>query len=54
MDKMVLDKMVLTKWYGQNGTILCVVYILIQLNSIYIHIFFNQQSQINYKRIEEN
>ena len=35
-DKIVLDKMVRTKWYGQNGTILYFVYILIQLNSIYI------------------
>src|SRR6218665_3300478 len=35
-DKMVADKMVQTKWYGQNGTILYFVYILIQLNSIYI------------------
>jgi len=35
-DKMVLGKMVRTKWYGQNGTILFFVYILIQLNSIYI------------------
>ena len=35
-DKMVLDKMVWTKWYGQNGTILYFVYILIQLDSIYI------------------
>jgi len=25
-----------TKWYGQNGKILYFVYILIQLNSIYI------------------
>jgi len=35
-DKMVPDKMVRTKWYGQNGTILYFLYILIQLNSIYI------------------
>ena len=40
-DKMVrtkwyTDKMVWTKWDGQNGTILYFVYILIQLNSIYI------------------
>src|SRR6218665_3111861 len=35
-DKMVLDKMVWIKWHGQNGTILYFVYILIQLNSIYI------------------
>ena len=38
---MVADKMVRTKWYGQNGigqngTILYFVYILIELNSIYI------------------
>ena len=33
-DKMVLDKMVWTKWYGQNGAIVYFVYILIQLNSI--------------------
>ena len=31
-----MDKMVRTKWYGQNDTILYFVYILIQLNSIYI------------------
>jgi len=35
-DKMVLDKMVWAKWYGQNGTILNFVYILIQLNLIYL------------------
>ena len=35
-DKMVLNKMARTKWYGQNGTILYFVYPLIQLNSIYI------------------
>jgi len=45
-DKMVADKTVLTKWYGQNGiqtkwygqngTILYFEYILIQLDSIYI------------------
>jgi len=34
--QMVLDKMVWTKWYGQNGTILYFVYILIPFNSIYI------------------
>ena len=51
MDKMVLDKMVWTKWYGQNGTILYFVYILIQLNSIYI--FSNQKSQINNKHLGE-
>ena len=40
-DKMVygqndMDKMVWTKWYGQNGTILYFVSILNPLNSIYI------------------
>jgi len=35
-DKIVLDKMIWTKWYRQNGTNLYFVYILIQLNSIYI------------------
>ena len=35
-DKMALDKMVRTKWSGQNGTILYFVYTLIQLNSAYI------------------
>ena len=46
-NKMVLDKMVSTKWYGQNGTILYVVYIFIQLYSIYI--FSGQKLQINYR-----
>ena len=60
MDKMVYgqngigqngkDKMVWTKWYGQNGTILYFVYPLIQFNSI----SSNQKSQINDKHIEES
>ena len=33
-----MDKMIQTKWYEQNGTILYFVYILIQLNSIYTRI----------------
>jgi len=32
----ILTKWYWTKWYEQNGTILYFVYILIQLNSIYI------------------
>jgi len=43
-DKMVLDKMVGTKWYGQNGIILYFVYILIQLIQ---YKFSSQKSQIN-------
>jgi len=50
---MVADKVVRTKWHGQNGTILYFVYILIQLNSIYIYLFSNQKSQINDKHIGE-
>jgi len=33
---MEADKMARTKWYGQNGIILYFVYVLVQLNSMYI------------------
>jgi len=61
---MVADKMVGTKWYGQNGIILFFVYILIQLNLGLIFFilvpgwiqykFSVQKSQINDKHIEES
>jgi len=39
MDKMVLDKMVWTKWYGQYGTDKMVTTFCIDLNSIEFNLY---------------